>query len=152
MGKSEKQKYSKAYYITHHKRIQNRWAVYYKNNKEKEARRKKIWYLKNRKKVLLQQKKTKKNYYEKYKKGGIFSQGYRKLSLKNYSKEYKKQNGKCLICNKETKLFQDHCHKSLKYRGLLCIKCNIGLGQFNDSVELLQNAIKYINLSCYAVV
>ena len=29
-------------------------------------------------------------------------------------------------------------------RGVLCSKCNMGLGQFGDSIEILLNAIKYL--------
>ena len=38
----------------------------------------------------------------------------------------------------------DHCHKTGKIGKMLCRGCNIGLGQFEDSVEKLQNAISYL--------
>lgn len=44
------------------------------------------------------------------------------------------------------KLVVDHCHASGKIRGLLCDLCNRGIGHFNDSVELLYKAIKYLEL------
>lgn len=38
----------------------------------------------------------------------------------------------------------DHDHKTENFRGWLCHNCNRGLGTFNDDVELLRRAIKYI--------
>lgn len=50
----------------------------------------------------------------------------------------------CVICGGEDRLCIDHCHVSGEFRGLLCTKCNAGIGMFNDSVLLLRNAIRYI--------
>ena len=38
----------------------------------------------------------------------------------------------------------DHCHESGIVRGLLCMPCNTGLGNFKDNVQTLLNAIKYL--------
>ena len=63
---------------------------------------------------------------------------------------YLKQNGKCAICgctldsNTKTTMACDHDHKTGLLRGLLCIQCNVGLGQFKDSTERLQKAIEYL--------
>ena len=61
-----------------------------------------------------------------------------------------KQNGLCAICGISLKLSTknfavDHCHKTKKIRGLLCQKCNLTLGYFNDNIDLLHKAIKYLN-------
>ena len=56
------------------------------------------------------------------------------------------QDGRCKICELKTdKLCVDHDHETGKIRGLLCGKCNYGLGMFNDKVELFEMAIKYIS-------
>jgi dihydroorotase-like cyclic amidohydrolase len=38
----------------------------------------------------------------------------------------------------------DHDHKTGKVRALLCRNCNTGLGNFQDSPELLKTAIQYL--------
>lgn len=37
---------------------------------------------------------------------------------------------------------QHSCGKCV--RGLLCPKCNSGLGMYNDNIEILKNAIRYL--------
>lgn len=67
------------------------------------------------------------------------------ITLADYNEMKISQNNKCLICNREVKLVVDHCHTSGKVRGLLCYRCNSALGSFKDSVNILNNAIKYLN-------
>ena len=51
--------------------------------------------------------------------------------------------GVCTICGKPGNQV-DHCHKTNKVRGLLCINCNQGLGKFQDDPELLEFARIYL--------
>ena len=59
------------------------------------------------------------------------------------------QGGGCAICGNppDTRKAHalDHDHETGKARGILCQKCNTGLGQFNDRPELLHLAIQYLN-------
>lgn len=67
------------------------------------------------------------------------------LTKEQYLELEKAQNGKCAICFKKAdRLNLDHCHTTLKIRGLLCNQCNRGLGYFSDSLEKLRSAIAYI--------
>lgn len=67
------------------------------------------------------------------------------ISLDDYNKIQITQEGKCLICkNLSGKLYIDHCHKTNKFRGLLCPSCNTAIGLFRDNINILTNAIKYL--------
>lgn len=55
------------------------------------------------------------------------------------------QNNCCAVCGEVMRKPQvDHCHKSGQVRGLLCNKCNWGLGMFNDNIDLLASAVSYL--------
>ena len=70
------------------------------------------------------------------------------ISFDEYLELIESQNNKCQICKydltpgKNTHL--DHCHTTGKIRGVLCSKCNTGIGQFNDSIALLKSAQNYL--------
>lgn len=71
------------------------------------------------------------------------------ITAAQYDEMLEKQNFKCAVCLKSTDEFPerlaiDHCHKTNKIRGLLCSGCNFGLGNFKDSIFLLEQAIKYL--------
>lgn len=76
------------------------------------------------------------------------------ISREDYVALHTLQKGKCAICaNGETSVIRgnslnlavDHCHSTGAIRGLLCAKCNTGLGSFRDDPEILQRAIAYLN-------
>jgi hypothetical protein len=68
------------------------------------------------------------------------------ITKEDFDKLFKTQEGKCPICITELKeeIHIDHDHLTGQVRGILCGKCNKGLGQFNDDIESLTNAIKYL--------
>ncbi len=67
-----------------------------------------------------------------------------------YFKMLVEQKGCCAICKKgethpeQTFLSIDHCHKTGKVRGLLCSKCNAGIGFLQDSPINAFEAYKYL--------
>ncbi|MBU0847166.1 endonuclease VII domain-containing protein [Patescibacteria group bacterium] len=76
------------------------------------------------------------------------------LTWPEFTQLQNNQNGTCAICgkifspqtwDKRTDICIDHDHQTGKVRGLLCHLCNRGLGQFYDRVDLLEQAIKYLN-------
>lgn len=68
-----------------------------------------------------------------------------------YNEMLIRQDGKCAIClQPETSsrfkfLAVDHCHNTGQIRGLLCSRCNIGLGQFRDNAAIIQRASSYLS-------
>lgn len=71
------------------------------------------------------------------------------ITVEQYDDMFKRQGEKCAICGIHQKdlikrLFIDHDHKSGKIRELLCIKCNGGLGMFEDDIGLLKKALIYL--------
>jgi hypothetical protein len=51
----------------------------------------------------------------------------------------------CELCNEDKfKIVFDHCHKSDKFRGWICDRCNKVLGLVYDSPELLKNMKNYL--------
>ena len=77
------------------------------------------------------------------------------ITLEQYNQMLGDQNGVCAICKKpETKrlagktqtLAVDHCHKTGNIRGLLCSKCNLGIGNLMDNPEIILAAASYIVL------
>ena len=81
------------------------------------------------------------------------------ITVQEYNKLLKKQKGVCAICSKPERVVSkgklkslavDHSHKDKKVRGLLCSACNLGIGCFDDNIEKLELAIKYLNRKrCY---
>lgn len=56
------------------------------------------------------------------------------------------QGSKCRICGiYADKLSVDHNHKTGQIRGLLCNKCNTGLGMFQDNTSIIESALKYLS-------
>lgn len=70
------------------------------------------------------------------------------LSLEAYDKLLEAQQGLCAICRHSCPsgpLCVDHDHSTGAIRGLLCRKCNVGIGQLNDDPALVQAALDYLN-------
>ena len=65
----------------------------------------------------------------------------------------KKQGNRCGVCRtaipggRDNTWHQDHNHRTGKARGILCARCNSGLGYFRDSPALLQKAVSYLKNS-----
>jgi hypothetical protein len=67
------------------------------------------------------------------------------LTIKEYNRLTKKQQGKCKICKTSCKrLFVDHNHKTGVVRGLICLKCNSAIGFLRDDIDIAQKIIKYL--------
>ncbi len=75
------------------------------------------------------------------------------ITLATFENLLQAQGGGCAICGeklgilrngKRLRLAVDHCHRTGVVRGVLCNPCNLGIGCFKDTPELLEHAIKYL--------
>ncbi|SRR6266487_1111537 len=70
------------------------------------------------------------------------------ITPQQYEAMFVNQMGVCAICGEapgEGKhLCIDHCHKTGQVRGLLCAPCNFLLGNAQDKIAVLKNAIRYL--------
>jgi|SRR5580658_330414 hypothetical protein len=73
-----------------------------------------------------------------------------RITIAQYNSLLSQQNGGCAICGAvsgrvgKVRLYVDHDHESGTIRGLLCQKCNSGLGLFQDSANLVRTAAAYL--------
>lgn len=132
-------------------------AAYDKIYKEKNREQIKLWnqnyYKRNRKRLLAYQQEYHKEHalemhayhrdYYRFKSYGI--------DKETFDKMFQAQNGKCGICEKDFDLRAkwssphiDHNHTTGKVRSLLCQKCNLGIGNFQENPELLVKAAEYL--------
>lgn len=71
------------------------------------------------------------------------------ITLEQYNQIFEQQQGRCAICGieqiKTMKRFAvDHNHITNKVRGLLCNRCNLAIGLFEDSIVGLNKAVEYL--------
>lgn len=77
------------------------------------------------------------------------------ISLDDYEEMFLRQRGLCAVCEKPQskkrrgrvivkRLSVDHCHVTGIVRGLLCDKCNVGIGLLGDSSQALRKALNYL--------
>lgn len=71
------------------------------------------------------------------------------ITEEQYTQMLLLQNNKCKICQVdasqlERRLAVDHCHVHGNIRGLLCRDCNVALGLFKDSKEVISKATQYL--------
>lgn len=73
----------------------------------------------------------------------------RNANREEYETLLQNQDSACAICGITAeeigkRLIVDHDHETLKVRGLLCWRCNSGLGFFKDNQAHLAMAIEYL--------
>lgn len=142
--------------------VQNRTTKYHTSNEGRMKQLQKEWYTKNKTKVIQKAKQWNAENKETFKENNSYSKrgSYLRrrkfgISETEFAELFNNADDKCQICKQpetttnskgETKaLAIDHCHKTGKVRGVLCQKCNTALGGFKDSIELLENAIRYLS-------
>lgn len=123
----------------------------YKKHKEKRQIYAKTYQLENRSAIQEQRKSVRNK--------STLQSWKRRLKLKgltpeDYDRMLFEQGGVCRICKSPSPSSRkvdswsvDHCHKTGRVRGLLCNRCNIGIGIFNDDIEILKACIEYLTTS-----
>lgn len=70
------------------------------------------------------------------------------LTYEDWLRLWEDQDERCLICGKSfiepSEACIDHDHETDEIRGLLCRKCNAGLGLFNDDHKIIMKAMEYL--------
>ena len=115
------------------------------------------FYIRNNRKIRIESRckdcaSIKKKQYRKNNKEMIRAQNKRRVpgwDIHRYNEHFKLQEGKCAICGTTKYTNKDWCadhdHATNQPRGLLCGRCNAGLGYFKDNPEYLQSAINYLD-------
>ena len=90
---------------------------------------------------------------DEYRRGRILKHFYG-ITIEDYNRMLNAQGGLCAICGltevaegdkqRVKYLSVDHCHETDEVRGLLCRRCNSGLGFFSDDIKLLHKATNYL--------
>ncbi len=128
----KKQSYQKDYYKKNKQKLLAYRKDFYENNKQTVIQRSKEWAEKN----------------PEQRKSNYLRSTYG-ITVEDYNLLYAKQKGCCAGCNRHQSelnksLGVDHCHTTGIVRGLLCNKCNLAVGYVNDSIQILENLIKYL--------
>ena len=76
------------------------------------------------------------------------------LTVEDFQNMFETQQRKCGICEVQLEnIFEgiegvrpavDHCHNTLKIRGLLCTECNSAIGKLRDNPDLLRKGIEWL--------
>lgn len=116
------------------------------NNKQKRAEYHAVYYEKNKQKLAAANRKYCAENKEKIKATKIKT-AYG-LSSEDTQQMLVEQGNCCKICYVKflggPKPYVDHCHKTGRIRGLLCMQCNMGLGLAKDNSITLGRAIEYL--------
>jgi hypothetical protein len=149
MGSSAE--YNRQYRQDNLVRLKAREHERYAENKERECARVREYNRTHSKEIKAKRKKAP---YESIRKKNLRQYG---MSLEDYDFFLEKQGGVCAICKKPEVVVEsgkaprtlhvDHCHSTLRVRGLLCQRCNLMVGLSKDSSAILRDAADYLEKS-----
>jgi hypothetical protein len=145
----EKRTYNKKYYEANKDRLRDQNKTYREEHKEELAQASKEHYQDNKESIREKQAEYSKTYAPRSRDLKLAKNGW---TQELYDSKFVEQEGLCAICKIPTAplctgglLAADHEHiNPPKPRGLLCSRCNTGLGQFLDNPLLLMEAVMYL--------
>lgn len=70
------------------------------------------------------------------------------ITLADYDRMFAEQDGLCAICFQPPtggrRMAVDHNHETGKVRGLLCLRCNLAIGNLRDDPMVIASAFSYV--------
>ncbi len=76
------------------------------------------------------------------------------ITVEEFDRLFDSQGRKCAICGEENlkdargfRPHVDHCHQTGKVRGILCGRCNKGIGALQDDSRIIRRALDYLERS-----
>lgn len=143
----DQKSYSKEYREKHLAKITAYQKEYHKANRERAREKQKDWRSRNHQKFIDNVKRYRKRHPEKAVQWNVKCKYG--LSLEQLAA----LGMECNICRRSLKRrgdkkdwpHIDHDHLTDEVRGILCVRCNAGIGQFRDDVGLLWKAIVYLS-------
>ncbi len=146
----KEREYQRQYHIKNRDK-KLKYALNYRlRNRESILRYKREWYHRNRDEMLKYWKKY--NSENKQRRRWIVTRCKYGVTESTFNSMLTSQDGRCAICDVEFTKAQkrlphiDHCHDTGRVRGLLCHKCNAGIGFLQHSPKILVDAIIYLSL------
>ena len=154
---------AKKYREKYPERVKASARAYYERNKEKIAAakkekrqqnreqidaRKRAWERENPDKVAMQRVRSRLRRERSRLNAGL--KFHYNVTADQYDRILAAQGGVCAICREPSdsarskRLFVDHDHQTGTPRGLLCHRCNAGLGYFRERPELFHAAVDYL--------
>ena len=166
--RAQKRSAAKTYREAHPEKIKQRNREQYEKKRQERISYARSYYEKNKEKIKEQDKKryeqNKELQAEKYKnfrkqnpdfvrernKGYYFKKKYG-ITTQQLAEMWASQDGKCgntgcmdVLVRGKAGFAVDHCHQTGKIRGLLCMRCNVSLGNVKDNTTKLFGLIKYL--------
>ena len=143
----------RAYYAANIEKMRASFVRRRKQNEKKYKEHSRKYYAKNKEKLAAQSRAWRENNPDKSKRSYTNSWLKKKygITIEQYEEKARQQNYLCAACGeehkgktKQTTLHLDHCHSSGKLRGMLCYRCNLGLGLLDENISRLKGLIKYL--------
>ena len=124
---------ARAWYARNKERSAESNRNWRRNNREYHNERSKKWYRENIHRPEIKAKRKRAAYKTKY-------------GITDHAQLVDASGGKCALCGSTPKkLVVDHCHETGAVRDLICQKCNLGLGFFDDDPDSLLRAFRYLH-------
>lgn len=149
--RKRRQEYQKLHYIQNRQHYLDYQKRYKLENRDKVVANHRKWKERNAEHVQTKHAEWRASHREQCRissRNSRFKKLY-KLTFSKFQQMVSDQNNCCALCSNpfknEKDINVDHNHELGEVRNLLCLKCNFGIGIFNEDTALLGKAIQYLN-------